>query len=101
MPQTATSIGGICSRSVNSSPQNPTTTAAIPLATAGPLTSSLAAQNVVHASTPASAARPTARGRAWQASAQNPAIPADAASSTANGTAEDAVSTTSIGSRAR
>src|SRR4051794_5125968 len=68
MPQTATSIGGICSRSVNSSPQNPTTTAAIPLATAGPLTSSLAAQNVVHASTPASAARPTARGRAWQAS---------------------------------
>src|SRR4051795_12180857 len=100
MPQTATSIGGIRSRSVNSSPQNPTTTAAIPLATAGPLTSSRVAQNVVHATTPASAARPPARGGAWEASAQTPAIPADAASSTANGTV-DGVATTSIGSRAR
>src|SRR3954452_10728429 len=101
MPQTATSIGGIRSRSVKSSPQNPTTTAAIALATAGPPTSSRVAQNVVHATAPASAASPTARGRAWEASAQNPAIPADAASSTANGTLEGAAETTFIGTRAR
>src|SRR4029450_3046312 len=46
----------------------------------GPLPSPLPAQTVGQASAPVIAARPMARGRAWEASAQNPAIPAEATS---------------------
>src|SRR4051812_17434602 len=101
MPQTATSCGGTRSRSVSTSPLNPRTAAATPLATAGPAPTPPAAQAVVHARVPAAAARTMARGRAWQARAQPPAIPADAASPTAKGTVEDEVVTTVSGIPAR
>src|SRR5688572_569551 len=86
MPQTATSCGGTRSRWVSTSPQNPMTTAATPLASGAPAPNALSAQNVVQASAPALAARPTACGRAWLARDQKPAIPADAASATGTGT---------------
>ncbi len=98
MPQTAMTCVGTRSRSVSTSPLNPRTTAATPLASAGPTPRSPVAQNVVQASAPAPAARTTERGREWQARDQNPAMPADAASATANGTGEDEVSTTVSGS---